>query len=465
MGSNLSAPIADSDSLEARSSARRKTLGTNNIRPSLTTFFVPLQKKANYLVLTGRPEHLIHILKKNPAIFFTKYKQSHDAAEQKFFNVSPADLISFICDADMKKQVDYFAQHLPAKERYTFQEQQQEHLASRGRGGADLIMVSGTHPPLYSNVCNTTNTFYLLDGSPTIQRSLLKNPDGVVCWKDPDNLLHWYYANLNTQTLSQIDISHERQAAHQAEYSAFVSRMTNMEPDTARRSSNQEHELIATIMLHHRSQMPVHLHREGIHYQQDGIDYIDTHYDFNRIVNAYLKCIRLYATEMYSLACAELSLVQHEVMWLIQRYCEIDQSFSPLADDYQNNPFVRSFDIFLQETDKKSRIFDVKNNQFIPAFEKDNSDRRFLFKSESTNAALMPVSGAMRPALEGLRDSTDSIFLPIMVFFGAILGKVDLQALSNLLAVHRLIVDAIQDFEPNPEASASQAPSTIHQPA
>lgn len=138
--------------------------------------------------------------------------------------------------------------------------------------------------------------------------------------------MHWYYANLDTQTLEPIDIPLALQAGHQADYEAFVVRMTKMEPNSARRSSNQEHALIQAIMRHRDSKKPIHLHRDGIHYRQDDIDFIDTHYDFNRIVYAHLKCIRLNINhdlftdnEANRVWRKELGHVQAEVMWLVQR--------------------------------------------------------------------------------------------------------------------------------------------------
>lgn len=193
------------------------------------------------------------------------------------------------------------------------------------------MKVTGEHPPQYTSICNVTHTFNVFAEAKSIQRALLKNPDGIICWKTPDNRLNWYYANHDTQTLERIDIPHELQEAHQGEYDALAAHMTNMEPNTARRSSNQEHALIFAIMRHQDSKHPLHLVREGIHYRQDDIDFIDTHYDFNRIVNAYLKCVRLYNSGKYTEGDREwrrgLGHVQREVMWLVQRYCEIDRSF------------------------------------------------------------------------------------------------------------------------------------------
>ena len=417
----------------------RESLRVRGISPSLTTFFIVPQRTANYLVLTGRPEHLIHMLNKDPTLFFEKYEQIIDAAGQTFYNVSPADLISFICDDDMQMQVYYFAQHLPPEQRETFFAQWQAQIVSRGRGGADLVMVPGAHPPQYANICNTANTFYVFDRNQTIQRALLKNPDGVICWKSADNQLHWYYANHDTQTLEQLDIPHELQAAHQNKYDALAVHMTNMEPNTARRSSNQEHALIKAIMRHHGSNNPVDLVREGIRYRQDGIDFIDTHYDFNRIVNAYLKCIGLYKNNKYReghiVWCKELGHVQREVMWLVQRYCEINRSFYPLADDYKATLFVRSFNFKIDNMniDVQARIFDAKSGQFIS---------RFGLDDEHSGLAIYKLRQARATGFRGA------------AYPGA--------ATIDFIAVNRLIVDSTQNIAKFiPEVSVSISPGTF----
>ena len=417
---------------------REEALRAQEISPPLTTFFVPPQRTANYLVLTGRPEDLIRMLEKDPMMFFKKHEQIEDAAGQVFYDVSPADLISFLCDDDMQMQVNVFAQHLSPDVRAEFFAKWQEQVASRGRGGADLVMVAGDEAPQYASICGVTNTFMVLGETRTTEWSLLKNPDGIICSKSPDNQLHWYYANPDTQTLEPIDIPKELLAEHQAEYDAFAARMTNMEPMTARRSGNQEHALIEAIMRQKKSHKPIHLHREGIHYRQDGIDYVDTEYDFNRIINAYLKCIRLYNNNHYAegdrVWRAELGHVQREVMWLIQRYCEKNRIFWPLADDYKASLFIRTqAEIYNYTTGTMERIFDGRTGKFPAGFGVDDSDSGFaIYKGRGARAARWRGRGS-----------------------GA-------GAVADLVAVTRLCKDAIQnryDFRPEIFVSASPGAS------
>lgn len=375
--------------------SEREALRAEGISPPLTTFFVPSQRTANYLVLTGRPEDLILLLEKDPMMFFKKHEQIKDAAGQVFYDVSPADLISFICDDDMQMQVSVFAKSLPPDAREAFFAKWQEHVALRGRGGADLVMVSGDQEPQYASICGVSHTVNRWDETMTTQRSLLKNPDGVICWESRDEKLHWYYANHETQTLEPIDIPLALLETHQEEYDAFSLRMRMIGPFMgtlmARRSSNQEHALIEEIMRHKKSQKPIHLHREGIRYKQDGIDYVDTQYDFNRIINAYLKCISLYNNPYLTddvqgdrVWRSVLGHVQREVMWLIQRYCERNRSFWLLADNYKDTPFIRTpAEIYNVKSGNMERIFDAKTGEFLPGFGLDDPDSGFgIYKGE-----------------------------------------------------------------------------------
>lgn len=333
-----------------------------------------LIKSMNYAVLTGNPKQLIDNLKKEPLLFFMKCPQIKDSADQVFFDVSPADLISFLCDDDMQRQVNNFAQQLPEELCTIFFKEWQVHQLAQGKGGADLVFIRGQDEPSYEGTCKVIRnkdiewidiykSEYSMDEYDEfmepkilpgvggvvqsvradfwpviIRRPLLQNPNGIVCWQSSDNQLHWYYVNHDTQSMERIDIPEELLATHNAHYNALVANMTRMESHTARRSSNKEHGLINSIMRRPHSLEPIELVRQGIYYQQDGIDYIDTHYDFNRWFNAYLKIVRLLTkkVECERVWVTEVGHVQREVMWLIQRYSQKDFNFRWIDDDYKN---------------------------------------------------------------------------------------------------------------------------------
>lgn len=346
---------------EARNRSR-----IEGISPPLTTFFVPPERTANYLVLTGRPEYLIRMLEKNPFDLFEQYPHSIDAAGQEFFNVSPADLISFICDEDMQYKVHAFAQSLPTTIKEEFFAKWHAHFELRGRGGADLVMVTGAQLPQYDEVLRRNNSYHQRAWPVEFEQSLLENPDGIICWKAPDEQLHWFYANRCAGTINPVVISCA--PAQQEEYEAFKSIISNMEPFSARRSSNQEHALIKAIMTLAGSGQPISPVREGIKYRQDGIDYVDTHYDFNRLINAYHKCMRLKSVEeTYKSHIAfrnDVGHAQSEVMWLIQRFCEKNRNFHEFDDTYKNTPFIRSTEF--KHLGAIRPIFDVKTGLLCP---------------------------------------------------------------------------------------------------
>lgn len=343
-------------------------------------------------VLTGQPEELLKLLSKDPEIFFHPYPEvTFKAAGQVYYNVSPADLVYFLCDDDMWGQVKVFAANLPEEQRTPFFEKWQAQQQAMGKGGADLLYVTGDTPPQYANCFETTDTINVFGDNQSLTRPLLKNPDGIVCWKSPNNQVHLYYANPATKALEPIDVSKDLSDIQRSDYEVFKASMTSMESNTVRRSSNAEHSLFKAILRNRQTHQPIKLTREGIHYKQDGIDYCDTHHDFNRLTNAYLKCIRLYQAaraernserrqalrdEANSVWRAELARLQKKVIWLLQRFCEKNRLFYPLPN-FNEPPFRRSLMIHNPITDKKELLFDVKTELFLSGFGIDDSNSGF----------------------------------------------------------------------------------------
>ncbi len=88
-------------------------------------------------------------------------------------------------------------------------------------------------------------------------------------------------------------------------------------------------------------------------------------------------------------------------MWLVQRYCEVNRSFSPPADNYKHTPFVQSFEVHHVNTHKQEYIFNIWGGQFISALVKDNPNIGVaIFKgdragSKDVTASLMREVGAV----------------------------------------------------------------------
>lgn len=355
---------------------------------------------ACYHVLTGQPEELLKLLAKDPDLFFHKYPEvTFKAAGQVFYNVSPADLVYFLCDDDMWNKVKVFAANLPEDKCTAFLETWQTQQQDMGTGGADLLYVTGDTLPEYVNCFKRADTVNVFGVNQALTRPLLKNPDGIVCRKSPDNQVYLYYANPKTQTLEPIDMLKDLSEDQQAAYDAFKLKMTQMEPNTVRRSSNAEHTLFKDIFRNRQTHQPIKLTRAGVHYKQDGIDYIDTHHDFNRLTNAYLKCIRLYqaagaeqnSERMQALYdegdrvwLAELGQLQKEVIWLLQRYCEKNRPFYPLPDrpDYFDEPkFLRCLVFYNWRTNCEELVFDAKSGSFHEDFGVDSNSGFSIYKA------------------------------------------------------------------------------------
>ena len=350
---------------------------------------------ACYHVLTGQPNELRKLLVKDPDLFFHQVPEvTFGAAGQVYYKVSPADLVYFLCDDDMWIKVKAFAINLPEDKCMPFFVKWQKQQQAMGQGGADLLYVAGDTPPQYEKCFETTETFNIHAKNYTLTRTLLKNPDGIVCWKDGNNQVNLYYVNPATKVLEPIDISETLSETEKSAVDAFKADMIKMEPNTVRRSNNAEHGLFKDVFSHNQTHQPIELIRAGIHYKQDGIDTIDTHHDFNRLTNAYLKCIRLYKAvhsawnperektliiEGDSVWRAELGRIQKEVIWLLQRFCESNRRFSHLPNNFNSSPFRRGFLIHYWQTREFEWLFDVTTGEFSKDFGVD-SDSGFAIR-------------------------------------------------------------------------------------
>ena len=113
---------------------------------------------------------------------------------------------------------------------------------------------------------------------------------------------------------------------------------------SAKRSSNAEHQVIVKMMS--AENKPVKLVCQGIQYERKGERYCDSRHDFNRQYNGYRTCIRLYEQRQCDAANRVLreKLYQGEVVWLLERFCEVNCPFYPLPD-FKSSPFRRGFNV------------------------------------------------------------------------------------------------------------------------
>ena len=316
-------------------------------------------------VITGNLESLIDAVRGNPELLFILSDSITDPAGQIFYKVCPYQMMLFLCDDDMLNQVMRVVSPLPEQ----LGKQMKLIQAGLHQGGADLIKLDRDPQVLnFEDILRFRTSYTMFDGTiKEVTFPLLENPDGVLYYKDEHNQDHWYRANQATRTIEPIELAPRLTLQQQEAYINLVTSMNAMEPMSARRSSNDEHQFIVNNMRYlddvkTKAMTPVTLVRQGITYIQDGTRYRDTRHDFNRHTNAYRKCIRLYEQSLWAdgdrVWQRELGHAQKEVMWLLQRYCEENRPFFPLSVHYKTEPFRRGFK-FVNWGDGSGRIGDI----------------------------------------------------------------------------------------------------------
>ena len=285
-------------------------------------------------VVLGNPDELARMVAANPGLFFKK-GQVTDPDGTIFYDVSPDLLISFLADNDMRNKIE----PLIPEAYKAIRRQQHAEIVS---GGADLIKMDKDPTSVPFEEVTRFKTSYDLPPTTEVTFSLLENPDGIIFYNN-----QFYYANQKTKTVAPIEpVVHSQQ--EQTALKKLKASFTNMENNSSRRSNNAEHQLIAHTM--HYS-----LERKGVAYERKGVHYCDSHADFNQLLNAYRKCIRLYREqkrdEGENTWRREVGGAQRNVMWLLQRYCEENRPFYPLPD-FKASPFRRGFNIYNFDTRK-----------------------------------------------------------------------------------------------------------------
>ena len=277
--------------------------------------------------------------------------RGHTPPELTYYDVSPYQLMTFLCDEDMKESIMQLVMPMTQE----MQGKRQAQYAEIDTGGADLVKMDRDPKLIPFKEVTRFITSYTFNNQPTeITFPLLENPDGVIYYKDASTgLEHLFYANQETKTVELIEpiTAHSK---HEQALDRLYASFREMEPNSARRSSNDERELIANTM-HHR------LQRKGIQYDQGGTRYCDNRADFNQHFNARRKCIRLYQEskddEGDNAWCELVGQAERKVMWLLQRICEENRPFFPLLTNFKTSPFLRGFNIFNYLTGGRECVF------------------------------------------------------------------------------------------------------------
>ncbi|MFT4058023.1 MAG: hypothetical protein QM652_00580 [Legionella sp.] len=209
-----------------------------------------------------------------------------------------------------------------------------------GRGGADLVKLD--RAPLvmasedFTELTQFKQTVVLPDGTQhEVSFPLLENPDGIVYYTDSNKMVNFYYIKYATKEIVPIEpifTSEEDKTL----FEAFKHSFDAMENNSSRRSSNVEHQLITRLFQYT-------LHRQGILYEQNGIQYCDNRTAFS-LINAYRTSIRLYneaeQNNLWKTAHSHwregVGNAQRKIVWLLQRLCERNRSFYPILAQFDD---------------------------------------------------------------------------------------------------------------------------------
>jgi hypothetical protein len=390
-------------------------------------------KAANPLLLSvvqGNVEALKRQVIDHPDSFFRK-GQITDLAKTTFYNVSPYQLMIFLCDDDMRDQIIPLIPKMIPYQRankvvmldtMAIRERQYAEIDS---GGADFVKMDRDPTQLEFAEITHFKTNYTLNGVATaVTFSLLGNPDGIIYYQDPiTKLEHLYYANQKTQTVELLTPEAHSEQEHQGLDKLYAS-FAAMENNSSQRSSNEERTLIARTTQHQLS-------RKGIQYEHKGILYCDYRMEF-RLLNAYRKSIRLSQEPQWDVAnaywCSGVGDAQRQVSWVLQRICEPGRPFYPMPD-FKASPFQRGFKIYDSRTGHEKSICSAG------AAADAGLGRNFgIFKADLGCASAVGYGGATR----------------VMCV--------------DLLATNRLVEDAkasVVEFTPDRELLAEDAASTL----
>lgn len=305
-------------------------------------------------VVEANPAALKTLLASNPQLLFKKGEVT-DPAGQRYYNVSPYQLMTFLADSQMKRQIMALVEPVMDE---TMQQTRLAQYAEIDCGGADLIKMD--RDPVLLPFEDIQRYHYQYFNRYTESTSpegftlpLLENPDGIIYYKDPNGFAHLYYADQAKKSVTEVEYKVKSEAESEAEQVAldeFLESFNDMEDNSSCRSSNKVHNLIAKMLCHPETKQPIVLFRKGIQYDDvKGERFCDYRIDFNRYYNTNRKALRLNAAnqeEEGDKAWLELGERQKERLCRLQLICQKGLFFSPLPD-LRNVINLRTFDFTL----------------------------------------------------------------------------------------------------------------------
>ena len=320
------------------------------------------------VIVEGNPNTLKALLIKNPELLFTKF-DVEDPAGQQFFEVSPFQLMIFLTDDRMFKEMMAIEsirtlihtqleeeQEDKAKGVELYQSQYTAQIAELTGGGADIVKLrfdplAPTNPddpssiPAFEAILGTREQFDIWgDGSetPPADFPLLENPDGILFYQNPViDEVKWYYADKEKRTIQEITFNaaavtaletEEEKAKVVAFFNQFKQSCKDMETNSSWRSSMEKHELIKKYLC------PLIKPQKGIEYTSvGGVRYRDTRFPFNDYYNKARQCFRFYAARnggAANKAWLELGNEQKKLVWRLQFLCQGNLPFYPLPENF-----------------------------------------------------------------------------------------------------------------------------------
>jgi hypothetical protein len=269
-------------------------------------------------VLEANINGLKILIKRNPEAFFYKMKQVRTLDGTIFYNISAYQLMKMLCHSKMREAAIPL---IPEPLR----EKQKQQDAEMNTGGSDLVKID------FDPLTLSKNEFFRVrkleekwtidfDRENRATITLLENPDGILCYQDFNQIVHFYYVDLQKETILKI----EPKLMSTEEETAFDELKKSFEPgekNSARRSTDKEHKLIETLFGYS-------LQRNGLCYKKNNEFYRDTFIQFP-IIEALRKSIRLYLEATVN---NQWDLVNHhwieivgkaqrEVFWILNLLC------------------------------------------------------------------------------------------------------------------------------------------------
>ena len=213
-------------------------------------------------IIRGRLEEVLAKVSANPNLLFEKSEYVTDESGQTFYDATALQLIIFLVDGDMLKQV----RPLIPKDKIELAKKQYTDIQG---GGNDLVRMDRDPTTLpFADILRFIETSQRVAGEYT----LLENQDGLVFYND-----QFYHVN---QVSQDVVLMHPEKTAALVKLKASFS---SMEMNSGRRSNDTDLQLIEQTMF-------LRLNRRGVHYARDRQHYYGTHDEFT-LITAYRQVL------------------------------------------------------------------------------------------------------------------------------------------------------------------------------